>query len=80
MVWHNKFTILYFISEFVFLLKVKVNWPLCFILSEHHAIELYWERQGKLHAFLTLELDEGEWLVSRSAAFPTGKEILVPIV
>jgi hypothetical protein len=43
-------------------------------------MKAYWGVEVKIHGFLTLALDVGEWSASRSGRFAPGKEPLVPIV
>jgi len=38
-------------------------------LIKHHAVKTYWGSGDKVHAFLTLVLDEGEWSASRPDRF-----------
>jgi hypothetical protein len=38
-------------------------------LMEHHGMEAYWGAEIQLHAFLTSELDGGEWSASRPGRF-----------
>jgi len=49
-------------------------------LTEHHAIEAYWEwRYSSIHS-LTSELDGGKWSTSHPGQFtPPAKESIVPI-
>jgi hypothetical protein len=48
-------------------LKVKVK--LSLRLTKHHAMKTYWGVEVYLHAFLTLELNGGEWSASLPGRF-----------
>jgi hypothetical protein len=54
-------------------MKVKVK-SLC--LAKHHTMKTYWGVEVWMHAFLTLALDGGEWLASRSGRFTPGAAVL----
>jgi len=51
----------------------KVNVKLSLCLTKHHAIKTYWEVDVQCHAFLTLELEVGEWSTSRPGRFAPGE-------
>jgi len=49
--------------------KVKVNLPLCFLLTEHHVT-----KPVQLHVFLTSAVDGCERQLHAPTALPLGKE------
>jgi hypothetical protein len=62
------FELKYFIHYRIYILyTIYVKLSLC--LTKHHYIKTYWGVKVELHAFLTSELDGGEWSASRSGHF-----------
>jgi hypothetical protein len=49
------------------------GWSPCVFLTEDHAMKAYWGVEVKVHAFMTLALDGGEWSASRPGRFTPRK-------
>jgi hypothetical protein len=54
-------------------LLVKVKLPLCYIVTENHAIKAYWGVEVQFHAFFDSALHGSEWSASRSGRFTPGE-------
>jgi len=48
-------------------------------ITNHHAMKTYGGVEVQLHAFVTSELDGGEWSASRFGRFTPRIKLLVPI-